>query len=371
MQVRELILDCLATNPRNRPTAKEIVECLRAMPGPPPSAAAGAAGGSQRSRLGGRRRSGALPPPGPGARAVAEMEQPAAGVAGAADGRQQPAGVPAHALAPARLPAGRPAVPRRSSESDSSLRSIEAAAGSPAYGLPAAYASPATGGLALATQWLQAAANSAAGGTRSSSMALAGRRAGSMVPGALPSSATALQPPTSAQRLMSASSSPPGSLPEPPLGPVAAAVQRQGSHAAAALRVPRPPRPAPSVPLSIARQASLDDPATQLAGEVLQGVLPRQSCADACPEEIVWQCGRCAVPLRATTTACATLSPHQVIYFKLPPQMPQYRAIVPPQSFSAHCWGRQAPPPPPSSGSAACSKLSSGSRRCRSSCPTS
>ena len=248
MQVRELILDCLATNPRKRPSAVEIVERLRAMPDPP-AGTPGAAG--QRARLGGRRRSGGLPAPGPAA------EQPGAAEAGG----QQQAGA---ALGQLPAPGQRAPPQRRSSESDSSLRSLEAAGGTAGPAtvgptLPAAYASPVPGsGAALAAQRLMALA----GGGGSGSAALAGRRAGSMLPGELPPPAEPLQPPPAAlHRLHTASSSPPGGLLGQPLTPVA---EGAASQAGAGLRPPRPPRPAASIPM--ARQQSLDDPATQLAG---------------------------------------------------------------------------------------------------------
>lgn len=226
-----------------------------------PSPGAAAAAADQRSRLSGRRRSAALPPPVPEAGAGAKAEQQAVA------GGQQAAAVGA-AAALGRSPSGRLPPPRRSSESDTSLRSSFEAPGSPSYlpspqSLPAAYASPVPGsGAALAAQRLMAFST---GGRSSSNAALAGRRAGSMLPGALPSSPSALQlpPPPAPYRLQSASSSPPGAVPEAQLAP---AMQQAASHAGAALRVPRPPRPAPSVPLSIARQASLDDTAAQLAG---------------------------------------------------------------------------------------------------------
>lgn len=227
--VRELILDCLATKPRKRPSAVEIVDRLRAMPDltPPPSAAA-AACPAQRSAV--------LPTP--------------AGrwVSGSRPARASQAGGPAGGAVPPLGPT--PQGGRLPFESDASADAAAIAVAAEATvaqleGSPA-YASPVPGSTAaLAAAYLAAAVRGRAG--------LPPRRAGSMLPGTPPGAQDLplVQPPPWAPQVVRASSSPPEhSFIDVPLSPTRAAAVLRGSQ--------------PAWPLG--HQASLDDPVRQLAG---------------------------------------------------------------------------------------------------------
>ncbi|KAL4419356.1 hypothetical protein ABPG77_001583 [Micractinium sp. CCAP 211/92] len=226
-EVRELILDCLATNPRKRPSAVDVVERLRAMP------------------------DATLSPAPPARRALPAAPGPALGPSRSARGRPGAAGsgstaarlgaTPITPDQPQALPLPPPgqAPKRLSSESDASLEA-------PCTGaeLEAAYASPVPGSAGaearLAAARLAAAAGDPAGGLR---------RSCSVLLAALPQLVEQEQPLIAKQLVNRASSSPPGDL------------LTGAPSSVAAVRI----SPPPERPRASQRQLSLDDPAMQAA----------------------------------------------------------------------------------------------------------
>lgn len=222
---------CLATNPRKRPSAVEVVERLRAMPDATlPSSA-------QRALL--------APPgaaPGP---PLSPAGRPGAAASGTAAARLGAAPPTPQQRQPQQPPAGR-APQRLSSESDASLEAPHTTAE-----LEAAYASPVPGSSTSVAVRIAAARLAAAAGDPVAAM----RRSCSVLLGAMPFTLPQRQEERqlAAKELMGrASSSPPGDrLPEPApltnLGAPRASPPSRGHRAAL-------------------RQLSLDDPAKQAAG---------------------------------------------------------------------------------------------------------
>lgn len=219
---------CLATNPRKRPSAVDVVERLRAMP------------------------DATLSPAPPARRALPAAPGPALGPSRSARGRPGAAGsgstaarlgaTPITPDQPQALPLPPPgqAPKRLSSESDASLEA-------PCTGaeLEAAYASPVPGSAGaearLAAARLAAAAGDPAGGMR---------RSCSVLLAALRQLVEQEQPLIAKQLVNRASSSPPGDL------------LTGAPSSVAAVRISLPPER----PRASQRQLSLDDPAMQGAG---------------------------------------------------------------------------------------------------------
>ncbi|EFN54023.1 hypothetical protein CHLNCDRAFT_136066 [Chlorella variabilis] len=268
-EVRELILDCLATNPRKRPSAVEIVDRLRAMPDPRPPQAAAAAAAGARARLQQLQQQPRRP------------QQQAAGLARQLSGTvaaQLAATSPASTYtsirtsAPPAVAAPGPATgqsagqqqPSSQRSSEESNLSMLDAEGEMAQALAAAYASPAPGTSLEAAQ----AALRRATTSRALSMELPRRSASILLaslpkqhPPALLSGQQQQQQGQEPPRMKRVSSSPAVSsfpLEEVPLAPSPTGTGSPGA-AAKAMRPlgPRPPRPGPR---HMQRRRSLDDP---------------------------------------------------------------------------------------------------------------